>query len=107
MLAQRRRLWPIITSALRQCNVLSGKRHPHIVMRQSANTGQSHNAVSISDQRRRRWANIETVLGDSQCLLGRADAKYTDDPVLECCWASVVDNLSALDQQWAATLALH
>ena len=33
-----------------------------------------------------------------------AATKYTVDPVLEYCSASVVDNLSALNQQWAATL---
>ena len=54
-----------------------------IVMQQSANTGQSRNVVSMSGQPRRHWANIETVLGDRQCLLGSAAAKYTYDPVLE------------------------
>ena len=54
-----------------------------IAMRQSANTGQSGNVVLIPGKRRRRWADIETVLGDWQCLLGRSAAKYTYDPVLK------------------------
>ena len=29
-----------------------------------ANTGHSNNAVSMLGQRRRRWANIETILGE-------------------------------------------
>ena len=36
------------------------KRHRIAVQ---ANTGLSPNAVSMLGQRRRRWANIETVLG--------------------------------------------
>ena len=78
----------------------------HLIM-QAAKTEQSRNAVLLSGQLRRHWDNIETVSGDSQCLLGRAAAKYTDGPVLEWCWASVIDNLSALNQQWAVTLAQH
>ena len=46
-----------------------------------ANTGQSPNAVSMSGQRRRRWGNIETMLGKWHLF---ADAtKDTADPVLE------------------------
>ena len=75
MLAQRRRRWPIITSALGQCIVFSGK-WPFwrrgiegvtiIAMRQyvPVNTGQSPNAISMSGHRRRLWFNIETALGE-------------------------------------------
>ena len=33
--------------------------------------------------------------------------KNTADPVMDECWASVVDDWPALNQQWAATLAQH
>ena len=35
-----------------------------------ANTGHSHNAVSMLGQRRRRWANIETALGEFPVFAG-------------------------------------
>ena len=35
-----------------------------LVEQGSANTGQSSNAVSMLGQRQRRWANIETALGE-------------------------------------------
>ena len=35
-----------------------------------ANTGYSPNAVSMLDQRRRRWANIETALGECPAIAG-------------------------------------
>ena len=34
-----------------------------------ANTGHSPNAVSMLGQRRRRWTNIETALGECPCLM--------------------------------------
>ena len=58
MLAQRRRRWHSITSALDQCIVLSGvsvagmlKRHQHNAA--VKNTVQSPNVVSMTGQRRR------------------------------------------------------
>ena len=35
-----------------------------------ANTGHSPNAVSMLGQRRRRWANIETALGECPVFAG-------------------------------------
>ena len=74
MLAQRRRRWPIITSALGQCIMLSGKwpfwrwgiEGVTVIAMGStpANTGQSPNAISMSGHRRRLWFNIETALGE-------------------------------------------
>ena len=37
----------------------------------SANTGHSPNAVSMLGQRRRRWANIETALGECPVFAGQ------------------------------------
>ena len=51
------------------------KRHPAV----QANTGKSPTAVLIPGQCRRRWANIETVLGKWHLC---AAAKYTADSVL-------------------------
>ena len=71
ILAQRRRRWPIITSALGQCIVLSGvsgagmESVTRITMQRFENTVQSPNAVPISGQRRRLWFNIETTLSES------------------------------------------
>ena len=68
MLAQCRRRWPGITSALSQCIVLSGasgvglESVTRITVQQSENTVQSPHAVSMSGQRRRLWVNIETAL---------------------------------------------
>ena len=59
MLAQRRRRWPSITSALDQCNMLSVvsgagmESVTRITMQQSENTVQSPNAVLKSGQRRK------------------------------------------------------
>ena len=70
LLAQRRRRCPRITSALGQFIVLSGvsgagmESVPRITMRQSENTVQSPNAVSMSGQRRILWVSIETALGE-------------------------------------------
>ena len=70
MLAQRRRRWLSITSALGQCIVLSGvsgagmESVTRITRQQSENTVQSPNAVPMPGQRRRLWVNIETVLGE-------------------------------------------
>ena len=46
-----------------------------------AKTGQSPNAVSMSGQRRRCWANIKTVLGKWHVFAWGAAANYTADPV--------------------------
>ena len=46
------------------------KRHLHSNSAFSANTGRSPNAVIMSGQRRRRWANIETVLGELHVFAG-------------------------------------
>ena len=69
MLAQRRRRWPSITSALGQCKVLSGvsgsgRWSVTSMMLQSENPAQSPNAVLMTGQRQRLWVNIETELGD-------------------------------------------
>ena len=72
MLAQRRRQWSTITSALGQCIVLSGVSGAGIEsvtrivsgMQQSENTVQSRNVVLMSGQRRRLWVSIETALGE-------------------------------------------
>ena len=65
-MAQRRRRWPNITSALGQCIVLSGVSGARIlkvtsIMQQSEKTVQSPNAVLMTGQRRKLWFNIETV----------------------------------------------
>ena len=62
----------------------------------------------MSGQRQRRWASIETVLGNGHRVFAwGAAAKYTSDPVLKLCWASIVDNLPAMNEQWGATLSQH
>ena len=48
--------------------------------------------------------NIKTVLGEWHVFAGVLQPSIQQT---QCCWASVVDNLSALNQQWAATLAQH
>ena len=59
MSAQRRS----ITSALGQCIVLFGvSGHGMLKHRQHNAAVQSPNAVSMTDQRRRLWVNIETAL---------------------------------------------
>ena len=74
-LAQCRRWWPCITSALGQCIVLSCasgagmESVTRITMQQSENTVQSPDDVSMSGQRRRQWVNIETALGECQVLV--------------------------------------
>ena len=40
--------------------------------RPAANTGHSPDAVSMLDQRRRRWTNIETALGECPVFSGAA-----------------------------------
>ena len=48
----------------------------------SANTGHSPDAVLMLGQRRRRWANIETALGENPVFVGLAlpveRDRYTD-----------------------------
>ena len=46
-----------------------GKCHPH-AMPSLTKQGQSPNVVSMLDQRRIRWANIETVLGEWHVFAG-------------------------------------
>ena len=72
MLAQCRRLWPNITSALGQCIVLTGVSDAWIlkvtsIMQQSGKTVKSPNAVSMTGQRRRLWVNIEKVWLNDTC----------------------------------------
>ena len=43
----------------------------------------------MTDQHRRYWANIETVLSQLNVFARDAAAEYTADPVLEYCWAGV------------------
>ena len=69
MLAQLRRRWPEITSALGQCIVLPGVSGAGMesvtrIIQQSENTVQSPNAVSMTDQRGSLWVNIETAFGE-------------------------------------------
>ena len=69
MLAQRRRRWPSITSALCQCIVLFGVSGAGIesatrIIQQAKNTVQSRNDVSMTGQGRRLLVNIETALGE-------------------------------------------
>ena len=85
MLAQCRRRWPSITSALGQCIILPGvfgagmeKVTRITIMQRSENKVQSPNAVSMSGQRRRLWVNIETALGDCHVFA----VVYTADPVM-------------------------
>ena len=107
ILAQRRRRWPSITSALGQCIVLSGVSGAGIlkvtnIMQQSEKMVQSPNAVSLTGQHRRlcqHWNSIGWMT--------RACAKHKTDPVIDQCWVSVVDDRPALNQQRAAALAQH
>ena len=68
MLAQRRRRWPRITSALGQCIVFFGVSGAgmltvtSIMQHPENNTIQSLNAVSMTGQRRILWVNIDTAL---------------------------------------------
>ena len=52
------------------------------------------------------WASVEDVGSTFKQywvnVCWGAATKYTADPVLEEGWASIVDNLSAVKQQWAA-----
>ena len=65
MLAQRRRRWPSIILQLGQCIVLCG-------MAVRANTGQSHNSVSMLGQRRIRLTGIKPAIGcDAGSTLNR------------------------------------
>ena len=103
LLAQRRRRWPSITSALGQCIVFSEKWPFWWQGTVRANAGQSPNSVSMLGQRRKLWVNIETALVNVMCLL--------------ICWRKVYRRPSVglvlgqrrrrLNQQWAATLAQH
>ena len=108
MLALRRRRWPSITSTSGQRIVLCGvsgaakQRVTRITMQQSENTIQSPDDVSMSGQRRRlgqHWNSIG--------WMPRVCVKYAAEPVMDYCWASVVDDWPALNQEWAATLAQH
>ena len=61
------------------------KRHLHGNSAFLANTGQPPNAVSMTGQRRRRWANIETVLGEWQMFAGVLLLSIQQTQ----CWSSV------------------
>ena len=108
MLAQRRRRWPSLTSAPGQCIVLSGvsgagmsKRHQHnaAVRKHGTITQCCFNHGPALKTVGQHWNSIG--------WMRRVCAKYTTDPVIDWCWASVVDDWPALNQQWAATLAQH
>ena len=62
---------------------------------------QSPNSVSMLVQRRRRWPNNISQLG--QCIVL---SEYNHPILFQCC-ASVEYDWPALDQQWASTLAQH
>ena len=73
ILAQRRRRWPNITSALDQYIALSGVSDAGIlkvtnIVQHPEKTVQSPNTVSMTGQRRRLWVNIETVWLNDTCL---------------------------------------
>ena len=73
MLALRRRQWPSITSALGQCIMLVGVSGAGIlniisVMKQSKNTVQSPDAVSMTGQRRRLWVTLKQNRLNATCL---------------------------------------
>ena len=108
MLVQCRRRWPSITSALGQCIVLfvvSGagmlKRHQHnvAVRKHDTITQCCFNDEPASKTVGQHWNSIG--------WMHRVGAKNTTDPVIDWCWASVVDDWPALNQQWAAMLAQH
>ena len=77
----------------------------HDIHYNPANTGQSPNAVSKLDQRRRRWANIETVLGKCPVFAGNFIANTKHSPNVGTLlgqrrrrWASNVLALGGLGQ---------
>ena len=49
-------------------------------MQHSENMVQSPNAVSMTDQRRRLWVNIETALVECHVF---AQSMYTTDPLMD------------------------
>ena len=70
-----------------------------------ANTGHSPSAVSMSDQRRRRWANIETVLGKCPVFAGNFIANTKHSPNVGTLlgqrrrrWANIVPALGEVGQ---------
>ena len=91
-----------------------------------ANTGHSHNAVSMLGQRRRRWTNIDTALGECPVFTGTALAQHWNNigpspcvcwivcdwwltlrtwsihPMLVECWAIIADAGPALNQHWVS-----
>ena len=70
------------------------KCHPHSNVL-SYQTRDNHTMIF-------QWrANRANRVNDTCMFVWHAAAKYTAAPVLEWCWASVVDNLKALNQQWA------
>ena len=70
------------------------------IMQQSENTMQSANAVSMTDQRRRLWVNIETALGE--CYEFAQSIQQTH-------WVlgQRRRRLIGIEQEWAAPLAQH
>ena len=112
MLAQRHRRWPNIISRLGQCIwvvafLVAGvwDCHPYSNCR---NVTYIQKAGLLLSHRQTRWINIEATLVSRPVIA--VDAGVEDScvwSVLEWCWASVVRNWPALNQQWAATLAHH
>ena len=66
-----------------------------IEMRQSHQTRDSHSMLQL------RWANIETVLGEWHMFAGVLPLSIQQTQCWSSVWASVIDDLSALNQQWA------
>ena len=78
------------------------KRHPHdnaAVRKYGTITQWCFNVGPASKTVGQHWNSIG--------WMSRVCAKYTADPVMEWCWASVVDDWPTLNQQWAATLTKH
>ena len=72
MLAQCRRRWSIIISALGRSIVLSGKWYA----RSKASPAYHPNAFSMLGQCRRLWVNIETALGECHVFADVLDQVY-------------------------------
>ena len=110
MLAQRRRQWPSITSAIGQCIVLSGKciwrrvgkRHPHNNAAVSKHSTISQCCFNVGPASK-KWVNIGTALGECHVfadmlrvhsgprvglVLGQRRRRLTGiEPAMSCCEA--------------------
>ena len=64
------------------------------------------NAGLLLGHRQTRWINIKATL-ESRPAVGAGVEESCVRSALEWCWASVVQNWPALNQQWAATLTHH